>query len=69
MSERKTLNLRGDDRKRWDRLKMKRINDSGNPDFNDIDLLREMMDDYEAKLESQETEATNEDTVEEGEQQ
>lgn len=48
----KTLNLRGDDQERWKRLKMRVINEYDNPDLNDIELLREMMDYFEEKLET-----------------
>lgn len=48
--EKKTLNLRGDDQERWKRLKMQVINEYDNPDLNDIELLREMMTDYEEKF-------------------
>lgn len=48
--EKKILNLRGDDHERWKRLKMRVINEYDNPDLNDIELLREMMTDYEEKF-------------------
>lgn len=51
MTGKKTLNLRGDDQERWNRLKMRAINQYDNPDLNDIELLREMMTDYERKIE------------------
>lgn len=60
MTTKKSLNLRGDDRERWTCLKMKRITAAGDPDLNDIELLREMMEDYEAKLESQDAEIEGE---------
>ena len=45
--EKKSLNLYGDDKERWQKIKLNQIDERDDPDLSDIDILREMMELYE----------------------
>ena len=45
--DKKSLNLYGDDKERWHKIKLQEIDERDDPDLSDIDILREMMDLYE----------------------
>lgn len=45
--DKKSLNLYGDDKERWQKIKLNQIDERDDPDLSDIDVLREMMDLYE----------------------